>query len=133
MIDSTVVPGNEIGEITTTTAVTSTTQTSTAMSQASTSSSIETNVSQATATPCSLNQETVTTTVTTTPVTLASGTMINARPGSMVRVPEMANGRKSIMSFLNKNTTKFCSVLFIFEFFREYCALSSTRRIRRST
>lgn len=57
---------------------------------------VETNSQQPLAPVCSVSQE-ITASTSAAAVPLAAGSMINARPGSMVRVPEMANGRKLII------------------------------------
>lgn len=85
------VPGQELNE-TSTAPVSSATQVATTTSAVPVQSTAETNVSQASAPVCSVNQEI--TAQTSAAVPLAAGSLINARPGSMVRVPEMNNGRK---------------------------------------
>lgn len=95
----TVVPGQELGEVSTV-AVSSVTQTSTTTSTAAIPSTVETNISQVSAPVCSINQE-ITASTSVAQMPLAAGSLINARPGSMVRVPEMANGRKLIIIYPN--------------------------------
>lgn len=101
------VPGHELNE-TPTVAIPSATQTSTTTSNVPMPPpTLETNSHQPLAPVCSVNQE-ITASTSTAPVPLAAGNMINARPGSMVRVPEMANGRKlinilALTSFCNKS------------------------------
>ncbi|XP_055322322.1 SH3KBP1-binding protein 1 [Sitodiplosis mosellana] len=92
-----VVPGHELGE-TSTAAVASATQTSITTSTTAPvppPTTVETNVSQPAAPVGSVNQD-ITAPTSVTPVPLAAGSLINARPGSMVRVPEMANGRSIV-------------------------------------
>lgn len=106
-VEITVVPGQELNEvsISATSAVTATTTstiqtastTSAAVAACSSSSATETNVSQATATANITNSE-ISAPISGAPIPLA-GTLISARPGSMVRVPEMSNGRKLLHSF----------------------------------
>lgn len=55
---------------------------------------VDVNVAQAVPTVSSVAQENAAP-ISAAQVPLAAGTLINARPGSMVRVPEMANGSKS--------------------------------------
>lgn len=55
---------------------------------------VEVNVAQALPTVSSVAQDN-SAPISVAQVPLAAGTLINARPGSMVRVPEMANGSKS--------------------------------------
>lgn len=94
---------------------------------------VETNVSQAS----SNNHDGLTAPVSVSaPIPLAAGSLINARPGSMVRVPEtIANGSKCVHVNWEKkqfnSRKKYCnfrSVLFSLQ--RERCvfALSSTGR-----
>lgn len=64
---------------------------------------VEVNVAQAVPTVSSVAQDN-SASISAAQVPLAAGTLINARPGSMVRVPEMANGSKSpYHSFLKSN------------------------------
>lgn len=89
------VPGHELSE-TAPVAVASATQTSTTTSAVPMPPpTVEANLQQPLAPVCSVNQE-ITASTSAAPVPLAAGSLINARPGSMVRVPEMANGRKLI-------------------------------------
>lgn len=97
------VPGQELNETSTAAAAAASlaAQTTTIASTVPAPTTVETNVSQASAPVCAINQEIVAPT-SSTPVPVAAGSLINARPGSMVRVPEMANGRK-----LNNNSYRF--------------------------
>lgn len=64
---------------------------------------VEVNIAQAVPTVSSVAQDN-SASISAAQVPLAAGTLINARPGSMVRVPEMANGSKSpYHSFLKSN------------------------------
>lgn len=61
---------------------------------ASSNANAETNASQTAAVSSSSNHE-VSAPISAAPIPLATGNLINARPGSMVRVPEtIANGSK---------------------------------------
>lgn len=92
-----VVPGHELNEPLTGTSSVGVTSTAPVTNSATTavfpSTSSESN-SPASPAVCSTNQE-ITVPVSAASIPLAAGNLISARPGSMVRVPEIANGRKS--------------------------------------
>lgn len=79
-----VVPGQDLCEMSST-AVSQTTQ------PVSTSSS---GVTEATTSQASASSAEIPASNPVAQIPLAAGSLINARPGSMVRVPEIANGRK---------------------------------------
>lgn len=88
------VPGQELNETSTAAAAASSAaQTTTTTIPAPVPTTVETNVLQSSAPVCAINQEIIAST-SSAPVPLAAGNLINARPGSMVRVPEMTNGSK---------------------------------------
>lgn len=120
------VPGQELSEPSAT-AVNSMAQTSSSTSTAAfPSTSAEPNNSQAAIAVCSANQD-ITAPISTAPIPLSTGSLISARPGSMVRVPEIANGRKSLNTF--KIHTYFSKMYMNFLQSRECCifTLSSKR------
>lgn len=92
------VPGQELSEATAVVASAAPQVVSTTTSVAAVPPVIETNALQTSAPVSMVNQE-ITASNAAATVPLAAGSLINARPGSMVRVPEMANGRKLIIVF----------------------------------
>lgn len=89
-----VVPGQELTE-TAPVSVASAVQSANTATNTCAQSNNEPNVSQASSSVCSVNHD-ASVPVSVASVPLAAGSMLNARPGSMVRVPDsIANGRKS--------------------------------------
>lgn len=97
-----VVPGQELTE-TAPVSVASAIQTANTATNTCAQSNNEPNVSQASSSVCSVNHD-PSVPVSVTSVPLAAGSMLNARPGSMVRVPDsIANGSKSFFSYISSN------------------------------
>lgn len=110
------VPGHESTE-TAPVSVAPTVQTaSTAINTCVQTNNIEPCIPQASSSVCSINQD-ASVPVSVAPVPLASGSMINARPGSMVRVPEsIANGSEYLSSSYQKKVKEFYSFVCIISF-----------------